>query len=217
MRCGRALVTEWVEGWRPDGARCTAALLRQCGGLQAGVHLLPIPAAEERRSLRRLVWRSENLGERVAELTAPGALAADEAAVVLETALRHAPKETGAGFTLGDFCPENTIVGASGEVYFIDHEGLAIEHCDYDLARTWYRWAMTTEQRTAFLAGYAERRSLEPFRAHFPYWAITALVGAALFRRLRHADAAAIPIARLRTLLAELARGVSAADAVYLA
>lgn len=216
MRCGRALVTEWVEGWRPDGARCTTVLLRQCGALLAGVHLMPIAAADQQRSAARLAGRSANLRDGAAALTAVGILAPDEAEAMIETALRHAPRITSMGFTLGDFCPENTIVARSGEVFFIDHEGLAIDHCDYDFARTWYRWAMTAEQRAAFLDGYAERRSVEAVRTHFPYWAIIALVAAAEFRRLRHADAAAIPIGRLRALLAGLARGVAAADLVYL-
>jgi aminoglycoside phosphotransferase (APT) family kinase protein len=216
MRSGRALVTEWVDGWRPDGAGCSAAMLRQCGGLQAAVHLVPIPAPERRPGTRRMAWRSERLREGVAALSAGGAFAADEATRLIDMALRHAPEHTSKGFTLGDFCPENIIVGGSGEVFFIDHEGLAIDECDYDLARTWYRWAMTAEQRAAFFAGYAQQRSLEPFRSHFPYWAITALVAAAVFRRLRHADAAAAPIDRLRRLLAELARGASPADGMYL-
>jgi hypothetical protein len=215
-RAGRALVTEWAEGRRPQGTQCTAALLRQCGGLQAAAHLQPIPDdADPDRNTQRLQWHSRVLRERADTLIAHGALAADEARRLVEMAQRHTPPESMLGCIFGDFCPENTIVRPSGEVCFIDHETLAIDCCEYDLARTWYRWPMTAEQRSAFLAGYGARRSLDPFLSHFPFWGIAALMAAAWFRRGRHADAAVVPVARLRSLLADLERGQRHEDIVY--
>src|SRR5262245_27745962 len=212
MRCGAALITEWAEGLRPEGSRCTPSLLRECGRLQATVHLQPIPEREQKRARGRLRWRTEQLRKQVGDLIAAGALVSDEAEPLLALARQHAPETAIQGFTFGDFCPENAIVRDSGEVCFIDHEALAIDHCDYDLARTWYRWPMTAEQRTAYLEGYAARRPIAAFLAHFPFWAISALLAGAVFRQRQHPQAATVPAGRLRALLADLERGIRPED-----
>jgi hypothetical protein len=215
LRTGAAMVTEWVDGARPEGDRCTPALLRQCGALHATVHLQPLPEAQQRRSAGRLKWRAKALAERAAALGTADVLSAGDVALAIEVARDYAPQTADLGLALGDFCPENAIVRDAGQVYFIDHETLAIEHCDYDLARTWYRWPMSTAQRTAYLDAYAALRPIGAFLTHFPHWAVGAIVFGAAYRLQRHPDAAAVPAGRLRTLLAQLGRGVRPEDVVY--
>jgi hypothetical protein len=215
LRAGAAMVTEWADGVRPEGDRCTPALLRQCGAVHATVHLQPLPEQQKRRSAGRLKWRSPVLAERAAALGAAGVLSSGDVALAIEVARQYAPQSADLGLSLGDFCPENAIVRDSGQVCFIDHETLAIEHCDYDLARTWYRWPMSRVQRSEYLGAYAALRPVTAFLAHFPHWAIGAMIFGAAYRLQRHRDAAAVPAARLRALLAELDRGVRPEDVVY--
>lgn len=214
-RSGRALITEWVDGPRPEGVHCTTSVLRHCGEVQAFVHRQPIPEREAERRARRLQAHSNSLRERIDLLIAAAVLDADEGTRAGKTALSHVPSAPVLGFILGDFCPENSIVRDSGEVCFVDHETLAIDYCDYDLARTWYRWPMTPAQRSAFFAGYDAKRSVQPFLSHFPFWAIAVLVGSAWYRHRRHEEASAIPLARLRALLADLEGGRRPEEIVY--
>lgn len=200
MRSGVALVTEWVDGETPTNA---PAMLRQCGRVQAEVHTQVVPGDCPHRPRTTMEWRWAFLEQRAGELVGNGALDAGEARSALEIARRHAPSTCTIGFILGDLCAENAIVSQTGEVLFIDHDTLSIDACEYDLARTWYRWPMDTAERAAYLDGYTARRSVEPFDAHFLYWAITVLIGGARFRRRLHVDGAAEPLRRLRALLAE--------------
>ena len=153
--------------------------------------------------------------QRAEELVAGGVLGADEMSAALEIAHRHAPSACTIGFIFGDFCAENAIVRDSGEICFIDHDTLSVDACEYDLARTWYRWPMTPAQRAVYLAGYGEQRALEPFLAHFPYWAIVVLIGAARFRLSRHTAGTAEPLRRLRALVTDLDQGMPPRDAAY--
>src|SRR5262249_5063544 len=105
----------------------------------------------------------------------------------------------------------------SGEVILVDTETLSIQPCDYDLGRTWYRWPMPRASRQSYFSGYRSYRGLDDFLAHFPFWAIAAIVDGALFRGRRGgAEAAAVQVRRLCGLLESLERGAAAEDAVFL-
>ena len=84
---------------------------------------------------------------------------------------------------------------------------MSIAPCDYDLARTWYRWPMTGEQRDAYLAGYRDHRDASAFLVHAPFWHIAALANGALFRHRRRSGAPALPLAALRALLRDAEAG----------
>jgi aminoglycoside phosphotransferase len=198
MRSGAALVSEWLDGEPPTHA---PALLRRCGALQAAVHAQVVPDDCPYRPRATMERRWAILEQCAGDLVGSGALDALEARRALEIACRDAPSACTIAFILGDFCAENAIVSRSGEVRFIDHGTLSIDACEYDLARTWYRWPLPAAQRTAFLDGYAARRSAESFDAHFLYWAITVLIGGARFRRRLHVDGAVEPLRRLHALL----------------
>lgn len=200
MRCGAALVSEWIDGEPPTHA---PAILRQCGGLQGAVHAQAVPDDCPYRPGATMQRRWALLEHRAGELVGDGALDEETARLALEMARRHAPSTCTIGFILGDLCVENVIVSRSGDMLFIDHDTLSIDACEYDLARTWYRWPMDAAPRAAYVDGYSARRGIESFDAHFPYWAVTVLIGGARFRRRLHVDGAVEPLRRLRALLAE--------------
>jgi hypothetical protein len=198
MRSGAALVSEWVDGEPPTHA---PAMLMECGGLQAAVHTQSVPDDCTYRPRMTMERRWAILEQRTGELVGNGGLDAGTARSALEIARRHAPRTCAIGFILGDLCADNAIVSRSGEVLFIDHDTLSIDACEYDLARTWYRWPMDAAERAAYLEGYTARCRVDLFDAHFLYWAITVLILSAHFRRRLHVDGAAEPLRRLRALL----------------
>lgn len=116
-------------------------------------------------------------------------------------AVTHAPRNVAVGIVHGDFCAENMIVRASGNVSVVDSENLSIAPHDYDLGRTWYRWPMTQVQCEAYYDGYHQYRSSADFVTHLPYWAIGVLARSAAFRLRVGARDALIPIQQLKAIL----------------
>ena len=214
-RCGRALLTEWVDGEVLTAGPCDREVLRQCGALQGFVHSRPLPECSSLPANPMESWQPA-LQRRLAELVDSGVLENPVARHAAEIARTYAPPRCVLGFAYVDFCADNIVLQASGDVCVIDNETLSIEPCDYDVGRTWYRWPMARADREAYFGGYRAHRSLAAFLAHFPYWAIAALADGALFRARRGgAEAAVVPVNRLHALLHDLRRGVAAEDAVF--
>jgi len=192
----RAHLSEWIDGHPFASDDATDERLRRCGALHGLVHGRPVPAGDEaRRFTTQREWRSL-LEKQLAELVAARLLGEGEADRARQRWARHRPGRVDVGFVHNDFCAENLIVCPNGDVYVVDNETLSIAACDFDLARTWYRWPMSGRQRQAYLDGYQRHRSAASFLAHFPFWSIGALVDAAFFR-LRYSPAAAEPPMRL--------------------
>jgi hypothetical protein len=216
-RCGTALLSEWIDGRPLSAGNCDAQLLWRCGVLQATAHSLPlppgtaIPPAPRAESLRTAV---EQRLEELVELELLERSFASNAAAI---AWAHAPQACASGFTYGDLCADNVVLHPSGDLYVVDTETLAIQPYDYDLGRTWYRWPMQRDDRQAFFEGYSRHRQLTDFCAHFPYWAIAAIVDSAVFRgRRAGAAAATVPLQRLNLLIRNLQNSAVAEDAVFL-
>lgn len=214
-RSGCVLLAEWVAGQPLTLAKRTHRIARRCGALQGRVHGEPVPEGRAgrlndtpERWLRRLAGNLD-------ALAAAHVLERGETRAAAELARRYAPSAWRSGITLGDFCPENIVVRRSGELCVIDNETLSIGPCDYDLGRTWYRWPMARAERTAYLHGYAEHRSPSEHIAHFPYWAIMAIIDGLSFRRRMRPETTSTPVNRLRALLRDLEPGVAPADAMF--
>jgi phosphotransferase family enzyme len=215
-RSGRALLTQWVEGQSLAAADWPHELLRQCGALQGRVHTHPVDGAGAATPHDRLAGWLSRLDRNLATLVDAQALQSGEARSALQAAGQSVPRRYQVGFILGDFCPENIVRRPSGELCVIDNETLAIGPSDYDLGRTWYRWPMTRAQRAAYLEGYADHRSPADALAHFPFWAITAIVDGAVFRHRLRPQTTPVAVHRLRVLLRELEHALSPDAAMYL-
>jgi aminoglycoside phosphotransferase len=200
-RHGTALLTEWVDGESLDLATLSAERLRACADLRARVHTVPVPPAcpwTASDAARR--WR--RFGTQLDALVAAGALAAPEAAHARAIAEPHAATAFATGCTHRDFCAENFVVDAAGRAVIVDNETVGIDALDFDLARTWYRWPMLPAQREAYLSAYARHRDPAAFLVHFTYWAILVLVDSAYLRLAAAPGVRAVPVQRLRALLA---------------
>jgi phosphotransferase family enzyme len=215
-RSGPALLTQWVDGHCLSATDWPHRLLRQCGALQGRVHAQPIDAAGAGDRHDPLADWLRRLDRHLAALVEANALERAVARCALHRAGQAAPQRCQIGFILGDFCPENIVQRASGDLCVIDTETLAVGPLDYDLGRTWYRWPMTHRQRTAYLEGYNGFRSPADYIAHFPFWAITAIVDGAAFRNRLRPQTTSVAVQRLRTLLRDLERTDSAEAALYL-
>ena len=92
----------------------------------------------------------------------------------------------------------NVVIRSDGVPVCVDNANLTVGPHELDLARTWYRWPMTSGDRRHFAAGYEEHASLAPSLRHFPFWAINVLVRGALFRLGAARNGVEEPLARLR-------------------
>jgi aminoglycoside phosphotransferase (APT) family kinase protein len=139
--------------------------------------------------------------DRLARLCARGAIAADDVRALRGVLRRFDPGRAVVGVTHNDFCPENVVERRGGELVAVDNEGMRIGFLDYDLARTWYRWAMPAPAWASFLDAYARWRDPGGYVRHAPFWSVTALVKSAHVRFGR-TDAADVPLRRLRDIAA---------------
>jgi hypothetical protein len=214
-RSGSALLMEWIEGQPLNLTECGPGLLRECGALQGFMHSVPVPPDSPYRPSDTIEDWHSRLQQGLAELAEARVFEEDEVRRAFDAAMRYAPSSYAAGFAHRDFCAENLVLRPSGHVCAVDNEALAVDSYDYDLGRTWYRWPMSPIEREAYLKGYEDYRSSRDFLVYFPYWGIAALAGAAVFRLQKQADAASVPIMRLRALLRDLEQGRSASQAVF--
>jgi hypothetical protein len=198
-RRGCAVLTEWVQGARLRAAAWSPELLQQAGALHGALHRTVVAEDLAAKAREQVVgWRSR-LGRALDELVEREALDSGEAARALELAVARAPCSAEVGLGHGDFCPENIVVRGR-RLQVVDNESVLVHACDYDLARTWYRWPMGPARRKAYDDGYRRHRDLAGFVTHLPHWATLVLVDAALFRLRAGIVGAERPLGKLRAL-----------------
>jgi aminoglycoside phosphotransferase len=197
---GQALLTRWIPGRPAAASDWTADLVRTCGQLQGSLHRLSLSPAMAALRRRPNDW-DRRLHELLADLVAHGVLDTGQAQQAHRLAGLHAPVAASVGLCHTDFCAENMIITQTGHVCIVDNEGISIDACEYDLARTWYRWPMTEHQQRWYAEGYGRHDHLADFAAHFLHWALLAVIESAAFRVRSGAVSARVPLARLRRLL----------------
>lgn len=211
-RRGAALLIEWIEGQSLSASQLSPELLRWCGACQGSLHSTPLPReAHERYRSSPHAWQAR-LQRNARELVESCVLERGEATQALELAAAHAPGSVVVGLVHADYCAENMVVHPSGGVYHVDNEWISIDACEYDLARTWYRWPMTPMQRRAYYDGYSQHRSLGEFTKHHLYWALVVLLQSARSRLLAGDRNLWIPVSRLQALLRDQSNGAISLD-----
>ncbi len=215
-RRGCALLMEWIEGQPLTSVQCPPELVRCCGALQGLLHSMLVPKEMHIEAHpREQDWQAK-LEENIHEMVARRALGREEGKQVLELALRHAPASFALGLVHRDFCAENIVLGAHGQVYVIDNETLHIDAYDYDLARTWYRWPLNRLQRAAYYDGYNQYRTTADFAKYFLYWAMVVLVEATVYRLRIRTRGASIPIRRIKALLRDVQHRTSLRSELFM-
>lgn len=211
---GSALLAQWIDGEPLAGGDCTVDTLRHCGAIQGLAHTAAVADHAREQPAAVLYRRQRNLGRDLAALVECALLDHGHAQRADDIAGRLAPASCTIAPIFGDFCAENIVRTSSGELFVVDIETLSIDACEYDLARTWYRWPMTAAERAAYWDGYRTHREPDAFLAHLPFWAILALVDGAIFRQRYRPTTTSVPIARLCGLIEKLEHGVTTADAM---
>ena len=92
------------------------------------------------------------------------------------------------------------MVDPGGVIRAIDNEGMRIGPAGFDLARTWYRWPMSTEHWRLFISTYAHHADPEKVLAQFPFWQIAAVAQSACLRLTRGTAHADLPVRYLTGL-----------------
>jgi Phosphotransferase enzyme family len=197
---GCALLTRWVPGSPVSPNRWTSTQMRTCGRLHAGIHQIPFSARIAPLPRRLIDWE-RRLDQLLGELVAGKALEACQAREVCRLAALSAPATASMGVCHTDFCGDNIIITDVGEVCVVDNEGIGVDSYEYDLARTWYRWPMTSTQQRAYAEGYGAHDHAARFSEHFLHWALMAVIDSAVYRMRVHAANAQIPLDRITELL----------------
>jgi hypothetical protein len=198
---GVALLSEWAEGVPGAAGESSTELCRRAGVLLGALHRTPVPAEDVRQGQERWSRWPDRLQRDLDRLVARRAVDPATGALAMAAAKAAAPAGIAFGLVHGDLCLEN-IVCHEGEIRVVDTEDLRVYACDYDLARTWYRWPMTAPERQAFYDGYHEHRDSRGFLDHFAHWAVIVLVESAAFRLRACTGDPDQPLGRLRALLA---------------
>jgi thiamine kinase-like enzyme len=147
-----------------------------------------------------LPW-SVRLDRCLGELVRADALDTGQASQIHRLTTLAAPSTTRTAVCHTDFCADNIIITDVGEICVVDNEGLSLDSPEFDLARTWYRWPMTTQQQRAYAEGYSDRDAAARFAAHFVHWALLALLDSAAYRTRARQASARVPLDRLADLL----------------
>jgi len=142
----------------------------------------------------------------IARLVANGHLPKPKAAVA--AALAAPPDEATIGLIHTDFCPENLVQHRGSKLCSVDNESLQLGYLAYDLARCWYRWPLQGAEGAAFIKAYEDMRESSDFREHFPFWFISVLTEAAVYRLDSPTHAWQVPLLRLLAFLDDPAAAV---------
>jgi hypothetical protein len=203
-RQGAALLEEWVPG-EALAQEVAPALASRCGGVLGSMHRV-IPPAGVGGSHDHAAKRLDLLERQAQALVRLGVLESGAAVRLLAIARAHVPVDIAFGVIHRDFCAENIVLPEPERPCVVDNETVWVDACDFDLARTWYRWPMTEAEQAAFLGGYATHRSPRAFLDSFPFWAFCVLVDTALFRQRARTPLVSVPLDRLAKLLHHLTR-----------
>jgi len=201
-RFGRVLIEEWIEGEAlpevPERRHLETAG-RLLGDLHArqscrGRSLHEMRAATDHQGAARICLQ---------RLASHGVLA-EEAALRLESVLdRSRPPTAVHGLVHLDFCGENMVVDRSGRLRVVDNERIGLDSLAYDLARTWYRWALPASAWDAFFVSYAASLPFPHPMDSFVFWKVVVAARSAELRFRALPERMGVALGCLRALAAE--------------
>lgn len=190
---GRATLEEWVAGDSLAEHPCDASLTAS-GELLAAIHT--VQASDASAADERLHQCLRQFWDGLSRLRRVGLISDPESAHLLSAARSNRPRKPTWCLTHGDFCAAN-LVSRGGQVCSVDNVTVQPKFAAEDLARTWYRWPMSPEQRRLFLQGYNRLRSADEFFEHQRFWRIVVTVLSAANRLRRRVDGADRIVQRL--------------------
>jgi aminoglycoside phosphotransferase (APT) family kinase protein len=209
------LLLEWIDGEPLAEETSQPSVARAAGAIHAFLHAMPVPQALQPLPDDVLAATATRLEADVSALAAEGIVTDSESRSALAVARRFAPERCRVGIVHRDLCGRNMIQRSSGELCLVDNETMALGSCEFDLARTWYRWPLPRDAREEYLRAYARTHDTRDFLASFPFWALAVLADSARMRARAPARLLATPLDGLRALLATIGAGAPPEQAVF--
>jgi hypothetical protein len=211
----RVLLLEWIDGEPLDEGTASPNVVRAASAIHAFLHAMPVPLALRPLPDDVLGAVAAKLEADLSALAADGIVTESESRAALAVARRFAPGRCRIGIVHRDLCARNMIERSSGEICLVDNETMIVGACEFDLARTWYRWPLPREAREAYFQAYVRAHDPSAFLAHFPFWALAVLADSARMRDRAPAALRSMPVGRMRARLAAIAEGARPEQAVF--
>jgi hypothetical protein len=202
-RYGAVLLEDWVEGEELGDTPPSHAQVVEAGSLLAELHATPVVAGRRVHDLCSTAGWRERTEAGLLQILAAGEIGGQKAFLIRQALQRFDPRQAIVGLTHTDLCGENMVVDQAGRLRVVDNERVGVDALGFDVARTWYRWALPAAAWERFRSAYAARAPFtEPLEA-FDFWSVVAVVHSAAIR-LRDRAGADVPLDRLRRMAAEL-------------
>jgi hypothetical protein len=181
-RHGRVLLEEWVPGEVLGNDPPGQARLSEAGTLLGGLHARPVIGGEPLHQLRETGSHREVAEEALLEVVAAGSLDLPAAGRLRYGMRRLDPGKAIVGLVHFDFCGENMVINPAGRLIVVDNDRMGVDALGFDLARTWYRWALPPAAWEHLQAAYAARLPFEEPVQTLPFWRLVAVARAAALR-----------------------------------
>lgn len=198
---GKIVVEEWIEGTPLSELQLSCERLEQAAKILGELHATTslegrsLLRSRSTEAIRRRVERQlQSVRDR-------GAITEAEQEHLLNMVDTFAPERAVVGLTHNDLCAENLVEDEDGHLYAIDNEHMKLDFLDFDLARTWYRWALPKQAWGTFLSRYGKWSSL-PSSESEPFWRIAAIAKSADLRTAKRISNSDVPLDKLREILA---------------
>lgn len=203
-RYGAVLLEDWIEGESLGNIPPSDAHLFDAGSLLAELHATRTVAGQPLHEMRSTaVWRNE-AERRLCEICAVGALDEPDASLIRDALRRLDPKRAIFGLVHTDFCGENMVVDRTGRLRVVDNERVGVDALGFDVARTWYRWALPQPAWERFRSVYAARVQLTEPLETVGFWRLVAVVHSAALRLQVDRARVHVPLDCLRQIVVEL-------------
>lgn len=173
---GTGRLEQWVDGQVLTPDKTSARLATWAGDLLGSLHCIPYADSSKTYTPPPVLdWYLNGIRRNLDLIARLGLAEPPMVSQLLQLAIDSMPQSTSNGLIHTDFSAENIVVNSDGSPIVVDNEHLTLGALDYDLARCWYRWPMSTSQRKAFCQAYLRHRNPGQAQQGFRFWAIYVL------------------------------------------
>jgi aminoglycoside phosphotransferase (APT) family kinase protein len=201
---GTVLLEEWIDGEVLGDGLPSDGRLTEAAALLARLHATPVVAGCAVHDRRSTATWCEDTEARLQQVLAAGAIEGREGALIRAALERGDPGQAIFGLVHLDFCGENMVIDRAGRLRVVDNERVRVGPLGFDVARTWYRWALPATAWEHVRSAYAARMPFAEPLDSFGFWAVAAVVRSAALRLRMDPGRARVPLDRLHRMAAEV-------------
>ena len=201
---GAVLLEDWIDGEELGDKPPSDAQLIEAGSLLAQLHAMPVVAGCWVHDMRSTAARREKADAGLLEVLAAGEIDEENALLIRRALERLDPGRAVFGLAHTDLCGENMVVDRAGRLRVVDNERVGVDALGFDVARTWYRWALPAPAWERLRSTYAARAPFTEPLETFDFWSVVAVVHSAAIRLRKDRARAHVPLDRLRRMAATI-------------